>query len=1035
MPRWTSEQQLAIDKEGTNVIVSAGAGSGKTAVLTERVLRKLRGGVSITNLLILTFTKAAASEMKDRIRNGIKSDPSIIHELNKVDGAYITTFDSYALSIVKKYHYLLNVSKNISIGESSVFTLKTSEILNEVITDLYASHNEQFESLISDFCVKDDNVIRTSILKMNSKLDLRYDKNEYLNNYLETFYSLKNLNKLVDDYYQIIDKKREELESLLEELGNTLDEASYQKQYDYYNGLAYSKNYNDIVKYLPVGRSPMLPKDSEEAKEIKTRISELVKEIKNMAKYDSIEDIKTSLLKTKNYVSIIIDIIKEVDKRLLLFKNESDTYEFIDISKMAIKVLEDFPYIKEELKANYNEIMVDEYQDTNDLQEMFINMISKNNVYMVGDIKQSIYRFRNANPYIFKSKYDKYSKLDNGFKIDLNKNFRSRREVLENINLIFDLIMDDYVGGADYKESHQMIFGNTSYEETGNTNQNNNLEVYNYSFDKELGFTKEEIEAFIIANDIKEKINNKYLTFNPKEKNGVPHPVTYNDFVIMIDRSTNFNLYKKIFTYMHIPLSVKKDESIKNNTDLNLLKNIIVLITKINKNSFDTEFKESYVSIARSYLFKYLDDDIFNIVRNNSYTETSIYEISSSIANICNDISNRNLLDLIIEKFDYYKKLITIGNIEEAINRLDYLKGIGDSLNGLGYSLLDFKDYLISLVNDDELDLKYHVLDDATNSVKLMTIHASKGLEFPICYFSGLYAPFNLGDIKERFLYDPYIGIITPYFMEGIDDTILKPILKEHYTLEEISEKDRLFYVAVTRAKEKMIMILPRLENDKLPTLNLNTKLKYRSFKDMLLSINDTLAPYSKEIDLSKIPLSKNYNISKNIDYDVLKQIDPFKEQIITFNKELIDEGHFSRVNNSIMTKESINNMKFGTHIHEVFESIDLLNPDLSLLSKFDKEKVTTFLNSDIILLRPKKVYQEYEFITVLDEKNMHGIIDLLLEYDDHFTIIDYKLKQTSDDAYKKQINGYKEYIKNKTGKEVLAYLYSVTLNEFIEIR
>ena len=155
-------------------------------------------------------------------------------------------------------------------------------------------------------------------------------------------------------------------------------------------------------------------------------------------------------------------------------------FEFNDIALLSIKILKENENIRNEIKSSLNEIMIDEYQDTNDLQEEFISLIANNNVYMVGDIKQSIYRFRNANPYIFKNKYDNYKLLNGGIAIDLNKNFRSRKEVLDNINLIFDLVMDDTLGGADYRKSHNMIFGNNLYIEKGNTNQNNNFEIYNY---------------------------------------------------------------------------------------------------------------------------------------------------------------------------------------------------------------------------------------------------------------------------------------------------------------------------------------------------------------------------------------------------------------------------------------------------------------------------------------------------------------------------------------------------------------------------
>ena len=220
---------------------------------------------------------------------------------------------------------------------------------------------------------------------------------------------------------------------------------------------------------------------------------------------------------TYNNIEIIIEILKEFDEKLTKWKKEEEIFNFNDISRMAIKVVDENPDIKNELVRSFNEILVDEYQDTSDTQEKFISLISNNNVYMVGDIKQSIYRFRNANPYIFKNKYDSYRDTDLGIKIDLLKNFRSRKEVLENINLLFDLFMDDRIGGANYKESHRMVFGNSSYIQEGLTEQNYDFELITYNKDELGNLTKDEEEAFIIGNDILKKMNEKFQVFDKDE--------------------------------------------------------------------------------------------------------------------------------------------------------------------------------------------------------------------------------------------------------------------------------------------------------------------------------------------------------------------------------------------------------------------------------------------------------------------------------------------------------------------------------------
>jgi len=206
MPSWTLEQLDAINKSGSNIIVSAGAGSGKTAVLTERVITKIKNGISVDKLLILTFTKAAAKEMKERIRTAIIKE-KLDDQLKLLDCAYITTFDSYALSVVKKYHYLINVSKNINIGNENVFLIEKNKILDEIFERLYAERNPKFIKLIDEQCIKDDNEIRKYILNVRNKLDMKVGSKEYLKNYISNFYNQENIGLLAKEYLSLLQEK------------------------------------------------------------------------------------------------------------------------------------------------------------------------------------------------------------------------------------------------------------------------------------------------------------------------------------------------------------------------------------------------------------------------------------------------------------------------------------------------------------------------------------------------------------------------------------------------------------------------------------------------------------------------------------------------------------------------------------------------------------------------------------------------------------------------------------------------------------
>ena len=1022
MPKWTNEQQLAIKHEGENIIVSAGAGSGKTAVLSERVLRKLKSGVGIKQLLILTFTKAAAAEMRERIRANIKKNPDLASQLLELDGAYITTFDSYSLSLVKKYHYLLNVSKNIQIGEASVFTIRENEFLDEILMRRYENPTSDFTKLIYDFCTKDDDSLKKSILKINHALDLRYDKVEYLTSYIDTFYQPDTIESYCHLYVSKLFSLQEEMQNIIESLCPLLEEKVSEKVYSFYRKFLDSKTYDEMVGSLDE-RAPQTPRNSEDdVKAYFAKLSELRKRAKDYLMYPSYQEMKDAIWATEGYAKEIVSILLELDQKMMELKHEEDTYDFTDISKMAIQLLLDHPDIKEEVKQSFQEIMIDEYQDTSDLQETFISLIANHNVYMVGDIKQSIYRFRNANPYIFKEKYENYQKGIDGFKIDLNKNFRSRKEVLDNVNLMFDLLMDSVVGGADYKASHRMVFGNTSYEEQGKSDTSHQMEVYRYDYDKSSEYSKEEIEAFWIAQDIKKKIESGYLVYNFKEENAKPRPCKYQDFVIMLDRSTNFGLYKKIFTYFGIPLAVKKDESIKSTTDLLLFSNILTFIFKIYHHEYDTMYYHTYASIARSFLFSLSDQEIFQTITGKRITESSIYQLAEPIAKELDGLSTTELLDRILTAFSYYEKLLCVGDIDSALARIDNLKRIAKGFESIGMTPSMFQEYLVELTENDQLDLKYKVSEDASNAVQIMTIHASKGLEFPICYFASLDVKFNMRDMNDRFLYDNKTGIITPYFKEGIGDTILKSLYKERYTMEEVSEKIRLFYVAVTRAKEKMIFVLPSREWDK--GTDYDSKVSWSSLADMLDSIRDVLSPYTLSIDLKEIPLTHAYHTLTKKEYPT--SFSHYVEEEISISVKPIGQERFSKTTSHILSKQELRAMKFGEHMHEVFESIDILHPNLEKLSKFEKEKVTLFLKHDIVRNAPQAVYQEYEFMTELDGKMQHGIIDLLLQYENRYVIIDYKLKEVTDEAYRKQLDGYKKYIYQKTGKPVEAYLYSI---------
>lgn len=1037
MPRWTKEQEEAIYTSGKNIIVSAGAGSGKTAVLSERVLHKIEEGTHVNELLILTFTRAAADEMKDRIRKKISGKEELKKELTLLNSSYITTFDSFALSVVKKYHYLLNITDNINITDESIVKIQNKKILDLIFERSYK--NIRFQELIKKYCIKTDKVLKENILSIALKIDGFIDPFGFIDNVYNNFFNENNVDNLLKTYESIINDLKKTIELEIENMSLYFDSDYIEKVNDVvYNIL--NADIDELHLYSTV-KLPTVPRgSSEEAKASKDSLKKACDKLLSYGNYGTINDIKNDIYSTKDIVLTILDIIKEFLLEIEKYKKENDIYTFNDISKLSIKILKENENIREELKSSFKEIMIDEYQDTNDVQETFIGMISNNNVYMVGDIKQSIYRFRGSNPEIFKEKYSNYSKDIGGYKIDLIKNFRSRSEVLDNINKIFCLIMDYNLGSAEYSVSHQMVYGNTAYDTEKVNGFNYNFRVLEYlNKQKESGFSDIEVEIFTIAKDIKNKLDNNFQVFDKED--GKLRNATYNDFVIILDRSKYFDDFKKIFEYFDIPLTILKDGKLNSTTDILLIKNLVDFIIKIKEDAYDIDFKYDFISIARSFLYEYSDEYIFDIVTNNKIKETTIYNDLSTLSDKLNSYTSSLLFNDILDVTDFYNKLNKVGDYEEVNVRLKTINSLSSSLSSLGLSIMDFRDYLTDIIENDE-DIKYATYTKEGNSVKILTIHKSKGLEYPICYFADLDHEFNTSELKDKFIVDKKYGLIVPSNLEEIDNSLLKEMYKYDFNREEVSEKIRLFYVALTRAREQMIIVLPDRETRTLEKNNDGVieeirRLSFNKLSSFIYGIKNYLYSYFEQIDIEKLGLTKNYLYPKKIVQETLNNIkDNINVEEINIENEVVEEKHFSKETNKIITKEENDLMKFGTKVHEIFELLDFRNIDLSLVdNKFIRNKVEKFLSNDLLKnISNANIYKEYEFIYNKDNNEYHGIIDLMLEYDNHIDIIDYKLKGITDENYIKQLNGYKEYIEKISNKEVSTYLYSILDEKVLQI-
>ncbi len=1050
MNKLKDKQRDAVYVSGKNTIVSAGAGSGKTFVLKTRVQRLVKDEkIPVERLVILTFTNNAAAEMKNRIRNVIKNTPEIANQLDLVDSAYITTFDSFAQSLVKKYNYLLDIDKHFSIIDENIVNIELGNILNDIFKNYYENPTKEFDNLITDTCDKDDTDLINEIIGIYRKLTTLKNRKKFLDDYEKKFFSSDNkLKELIKEYNQyILDKGMLLLPLYQVYLDHAKSEKARNSLEERIEAVKSVKTVQDLCDILkkrkPQNGNGYQAYDDEDFTSVKDETSDIEKEIKALGSITDTE-FKEQYWYTKDNIILLIKIIKELDERIMNFKRKHNAYEFQDISLMALELVNK-KEIADELRSSIDEIMIDEYQDTNDIQDEFITKISNNNVYMVGDVKQSIYRFRYANPYIFKEKYDKYTDdlkdtTAKGYRIDMKDNFRSRPEVVNNINDLFSKIMFDDVGGADYITSHKMNSAKEEYKNYRKDEFDYNMQIYNYNIEGFEPYGKAVAEAFIIAKDIKEKKESGMLIMDKDNSNF--YPIKYSDFCILVDKSTNFDLLKKVLEYFKIPAIIEKDVSIKSDDEVFIIKNLITLLIHIKDDNLDEDFKHAFMSIARSYIARISDQEIFDIFADDSYKNTDIYIKLMDLAKNIDGLSNKEILIELINKFDIFSKLIEASDVNNRSAKLEYFINNAEGLNKFGLDIYSLEQYFANILTSED-DFKMESKNADANAVKIMTIHGSKGLEFPIVYMPYLGSEFKPRK-QAKYPFSDRYGFILEYKKDNIlDKTFVRKLRDITELKENISEKIRLLYVAVTRAREKFILI--NTWNDKLESKsNINSQdiLNCKSYTDILSILRDDLSSYTTDIDLNTLGLTDAYNSYLPTDYDSkIKSIDDVIEtDELDIAYEFVENKHFSKELKDIKTKEKQKALDLGTYLHTCLEAYDFKNDNIKELhidSNYE-EYIKAFLDWDVVknIKNAVEIYKEYEFREVKDDSIYTGVIDLLVEYPDHFDIIDYKTSNIEGEEYDNQVKGYKEYLEKKIKyqKPIKCYLYSIKNKDYREV-
>lgn len=1025
--KWTEEQKQAIYEKGQNILVAAAAGSGKTAVLVERIIEKvLHDNVDIDKLLVVTFTNAAASEMRERVLDAIykklDEEPNnelLYRQITLLNKASICTIDSFCLEVVRNNFYQLeNLSPNFRIADTTQIELLKQDVIEEIFQNKYEKEDENFIKLVNTYTsYRDDTPLKELVLSIYNYIQSNPFPEKWLHEKIEMFniedkleedfsktiwgkellkqiedeviYSIKSLEDIEEDlsyepdlekYYQTIRDDIEKLEILKKSLGN------------------WDKTY-EIAKNFGFVRWPSKKVESElkeEAKDVRDNVRKNINKILNEI---LICDSKQANIEIYNMYDILVkleDLINEFGKEFDKAKREKNIVDFHDIEHFALKILIDEDEkpteIAKKYQEKYEEIAIDEYQDSNLVQEYILSSVSNGkNIFMVGDVKQSIYKFRQAMPELFLSKYKKYKNKEdngeNGLKIQLFKNFRSRENVLSFTNLIFQDIMSNELGDIDYNKEEYLNLGASYPEEEQNLDteihiidvkDEENIEEQENDDDIDERIEDVELEARFVANKIKELKESNFKIWDRKKEKY--RDIEYKDIVILLRSTSSLApIYEQELLNLEIPVFSDSSQEYLDSIEIQTIMSLLKII--------DNPMQDiALVTVLRSYIGKFTDDELVKIRLSDKYDnfytcmQKAVVdvdkELKEKIENFFSLLDNWRKekeylsLDELIWKlytdtgFYNYVGLMPNGDLRQANLKMLFQKAKQyEEANFKGlYNFINFIDKL-KLSSGDMNSAK--IIGENDDVVRIMSIHKSKGLEFPVVFLSSVGKQFNLTDLNKNVLLHQEMGIGVKYIdydKQVQYDTLNKAAIKSKVLLETLSEEMRVLYVALTRAKEKLYITgiskdyeeeLEKIKSnvEKYPKENgkINSILlkKYKRYLDWILLVynyesKETIEKSKIELKIhKKQELLHSFNKVDNKKIDVIEELEKVKINKENFNKieELLNYEYPNKIDIIIPTKTAVTTLKDLKNDNIVEENIQLSKP--KFLNETKEEIIT----------------------------------------------------------------------------------------------
>lgn len=1016
--KWTEEQQRAIELRNKSILVAAAAGSGKTAVLVERIKRLiLEENCRIDRMLIVTFTEKAASEMKEKIEKDIKStiaksqNPEEIKTLKRqleiMPRANISTFHGFCSGILKRFFYLIKMEPNLKICDPTKQILLRRKAMDRLMEELFLEGNQEFYDFLDKFSGERNNeAFKEIINKVYSTLQSIDKPYVWLENAIDNIKNFKNENVNESAYRQVfyysnilltrvIYKgemlleygKKVGMESALEPIGQRLKLGYIVKECldnEDFDGakseLSNMKIPTLLAKYF---KEESNPNRTIAIEDFKKKIEEFNKDFKKVKErlstsffYETWEEITQDVSDSYDSGKFLLKCILRYEEIFSEEKAKKRLVDFDEIMHKACEIL-DNPEASKYYREKFDYIFIDEYQDSNIIQEALISKIAReNNLFMVGDIKQSIYKFRLAEPEIFQGKYDNFKEKmelegDTSLaeKIDLNKNFRSKRTVIDYINKIFKNIMPNYDDNAalylgdpfgDKKLYSPILYlTDKAWDEDS-------------EIDDEIAELKEkEKEALMMVKIIKENLNQPIFD----SKAGIERPLKYKDIVILARSVKSYSdVLMNIFSKYDIPLFIDDTEGYFDTIEINTFLSLLNII--------DNEKQDIHLlTVMRSFIFNFEVEELAKIrvhhKKGSYYNCINSYavdgeekELREKCENLLNKLKewreNKKILPL--EEFIWQLMLETefyllVGAMPNGNQRQANLRALIDMAStyseGESVSLYGFIRY-IDAVKEGKISLgQTKLITEKDDTVRVMTIHKSKGLEFPMVIVAGFNKNLKHNGGDGAITLDKDIGVSIPMvnFRENWSKpTILGNLIKIKKEMGEIAEEQRVLYVAMTRAKD--ILYMTATCKDLVDNVNdiLNGGYKDTSFLTMTMpSLNRADVEIVDDISLSRVEKDRSEYNRELADF-VNKENSSNSEEI----KRIMEYSYPNKGEALIKSKYSVSELNLENNPKYVKKSIKLKEPESFITDKrLSKMEVGVVTHKVLELLDFNKARQD----------------------------------------------------------------------------